>query len=90
MFNLSFSIRNPWSKRWNCVKIWHGSITKNKHWELQIDKTSDIIAVDVRYSIRQDHAGFFVTLGLFGYEAILNIYDSRHWDYDTNTWVKYD
>ena len=90
MINLSLSIRNPWSDRWKCIKCWNGSFTKHKHWEVQVDQTADIIALDFRYTIRQDHAGLFATFGLFGYEVILNIYDSRHWDYETKTWVKYD
>lgn len=89
MINLSFNLRNPFSNRWKSIKCWDKKLSKNKHCELQIDKTSDIISFDLRYTIRQDHAGFFITLGLFGYEAIFNIYDVRHWNRKENRWYIY-
>ena len=33
-----------------------------------------------------DHAGIRLQFGLLGYEIELHIYDSRHWNYTTNTW----
>jgi hypothetical protein len=29
-------------------------------------------------------------LGLLGYSVEFHFYDTRHWDFETNTWVKYD
>jgi hypothetical protein len=31
-----------------------------------------------------------VMLGVLGYGIAFRIYDTRHWDYETNTWVNYD
>ena len=89
MINLQFNIRNPFSDRWKCIKCWDKKLSEHKHLELQIDKTADIVSFDFRYTIRQDHAGLFLTVGLFGYEAIFNIYDTRHWNYEERRWYKY-
>lgn len=79
MITLQFNIRNPWSRRWQILRTWHGSTPlKNKGWELQTNKTSDILGFDLRLTTKQDHAGLFVCLSVLGYEAILNIYDYRH------------
>ena len=88
MLSLQMNLRNPWSDRWKCIKCLNGSFSKHKHWEIQFDKTSDIIGFDVRYTVRQDHAGLFVSFALFGYDVIFNIYDSRHWNYEENRWYK--
>ncbi len=90
MISFNFNIRNPWSSRWNCIKCLSGQLTKHKFWELQFDKTADVVSVDFRYTIRQDHAGLFVSFGLFGYDAILNVYDNRHWHEEKGRWINYD
>lgn len=89
MINFSFNIRNPSSNRWQCIKTWSGGTPfKNKYWEVQLDKTADIIGLELRLTSRQDHAGLFLCLAFLGYELIFNFYDSRHWDHDANDWVK--
>ncbi len=90
MINFSFNLRNPFSNRWEIIKCLSGSFSKNKHWEIQTNKTSDVVSCDFRYTIRQDHAGLFLSFGLIGYEIIFNIYDSRHWNDDENRWYVYD
>ena len=91
MINISFNIRNPFSSRWECLYTKSGETPfKNKFWELQVDKTSDILGFDFRFTTRQDHAGIFVLLALFGYDIIFNFYDSRHWNDDEGRWKAYD
>jgi len=91
MINLSFNIRNPWSDRWKCIYNHAGETPiKNKFWEIQIDKTSDIIGFEFRFTTRQDHAGVYLSLALFGYDVIFNIYDNRHWNYEEGRWYFYD
>lgn len=91
MISLQFNLRNPFSNRWKFIKLWSGKTPfKNKFWEVQIDKTSDIIGFDLRLTFRQDHAGLFVSFALFGYDIIFNFYDSRHWDDEENCWYKRD
>lgn len=90
MISLSFNLRNPFSNRWNCIYTTAGETPfKHKYWELQVDKTSDLVGFEFRYTIRQDHAGMFLTLGLFGYEVIFHVYDNRHWNDEEGRWKVY-
>lgn len=87
MINLQFNIRNPFSNRFEILKCWSGKTPfKNKFWEFQLDKTADIIGLDLRFTSRQNHAGLFLCLAFLGYETIFNFYDSRHWDHESNNW----
>lgn len=90
MINLHVNLRNPFSDRWKCVYNTAGETPiKHKFWEIQIDKTSDIIGFEFRLTTRQDHAGVFVSLALFGYDIIFNFYDSRHWNDEEGRWKIY-
>lgn len=91
MFNLSLNLRNPNSNRFEIIKSWNGRTPfKHKFWECQFDKTSDILGFEIRYTVKQDHAGLYVSLALFGYDAIFNFYDNRHWNKETQDWEHYD
>jgi len=37
-----------------------------------------------------DHAGFWFNLVIFGLDFTYRKYDTRHWDYDKNTWEEYE
>ncbi len=90
MITLHFNLRNPWSDRWKCVYNTAGiSPFKNKFWELQVDKTNDIVGFEFRYTTRQDHAGVYISLALFGYDVIFNVYDNRHWNSEESRWMIY-
>lgn len=39
--------------------------------------------------MRQSHAGLDTEIGLFGYNARLNFYDSRHWNAAAGRWMHY-
>jgi hypothetical protein len=69
----------------------HGRISKTKAWELEHTYYSKML-LDAEFKIntRGDHAGLQVVLGVLGYGIAFRIYDTRHWDYETNTWVNYD
>jgi hypothetical protein len=91
MINLKFLITNPWWDRFENVYAVAGQTPiKNKFWEFQIIKSDDILSFDLRITHRTDHAGVDLWVGLLGYSMNLNLYDNRHWDIETNTWVKYD
>jgi hypothetical protein len=91
MINLKFLITNPWWSRFENVYANAGKTPlKNKCWEFQIIKSDDIISFDLRITHRTDHAGIDLWVGLLGYSMNINLYDNRHWDHETNTWVKYD
>jgi hypothetical protein len=81
MLNLDFAIRRPLSSRFSNLKSWHGSTPfANKHWEFQISKTADIIAVNLNFTVQgeTDHAGLRCGFGLIGFAVEFNFYDSGH------------
>lgn len=92
MIDLRLQIGTPWRREFfknlGCL---HGRITQNKAWELEHTYYSDLL-VDFDFSIkqRQDHAGINLTLGIFGYGVSARIYDTRHWDYETDSWQVYN
>jgi hypothetical protein len=91
MLNLQFNLRNPFSSRWKCLYTKFGNLPiKHKHWEIQIDKCADIVGFEFRFTTRQDHAGFYLSLSLLGYDIIFTAYDSRHWNDEQNRYVNYD
>ena len=70
------------------IKFW-----KNKYVSLQVSKFGygSIFSFFFDLTPRgEDHGGLRISLGLFGYEVIFNVYDNRHWNYDKNRWVDYD
>jgi len=88
MLLFQLNIRNPWSARFSNIKCWSGNTPlKNKFWELEILKTTDIFTVMLNWTHRQSHAGMFFELGALGYSISFQIYDNRHWDQETNSWV---
>jgi hypothetical protein len=90
MINLKFNITNPWWNRFANIKCWAGkTLFENKFWEVQIMKSDDIVAFDLRISARTDHAGLDLWLGLFGYAVNLQFYDNRHWDNELKDWQVY-
>lgn len=90
MFNLRFSIENPFWSRFEVIDSRSGSTPfKNKYWELELMKSDDLVAVDLRITTRQDHAGLDLWLGVIGYAVNFKIYDSRHWNNETNSWEIY-
>lgn len=90
MIYLNLTINNPWSDRFENVYNASGKITKHKAWEFQIYRSDTIAEFETRLSFRQDHAGFKLGLGLFGWTVDGNIYDTRHWNYTENRWEIYD
>jgi hypothetical protein len=90
MINFNFNVNNPWSNRWNTLWAKSQFLSDNKAVEFNGYRTNSLINVDFSLNFRTDHAGFRLMLGLFGYEAELHFYDTRHWDRDQSTWVNYD
>jgi hypothetical protein len=89
---LNFNLRNPFSRSYYAnIKCWHGeTFIKNKFWEVQVIKCDNWLRIEFELSVRQDHAGMNLELGLFHYEIHFTIYDNRHWDYINNTWETYE
>jgi hypothetical protein len=90
MINFNFNICNPWSDRWNILWSTRGFISKNKAVEFNGYRTNHIFNVDFNFKPAGNHGGFRIMLGLFGHDVELHFYDTRHWDYTTNTWEYYE
>lgn len=86
MSNLLFSLslQNPFSKRFGNIFSTDRQISKYKAIEVEALKTPVIVCFTFELSIRKDHAGMFLNLGLFGYEVLVSIYDTRHLNYENN------
>jgi len=65
-------------------------VGKNKAVEFNGYCTNHIFNIDFNFKPAGDHGGVHIMLGLFGYDIELHFYDTRHWNYETNTWEKYD
>lgn len=92
MIYFNINIRNPnWWSRFDSIKCWAGSTpAKHKFWEVQIMKGPELFRIEFEWTIRQDHAGVNLELGLLGYCVTFGLHDSRHWDTEINDWVKHD
>jgi hypothetical protein len=86
LFNLQTQIYLPFDhfKNLGCIS---GRISANKAWELEHTYYSgSLLDVDISLSVREHHAGFEITVGLFGYGIHFHIYDTRHWNYERNSY----
>jgi len=91
VINFSFSLRNPWWNRSGNVFYREGKTPwLNKFWELQIDRDDTLFVLGFQINHRVSHAGASFEIGALGYWLNISLYDSRHWDYDNNTWQKYE
>lgn len=90
LFNLQTQIYLPFDhfKNLGCI---YGRIGANKAWELEHTYYSgSLLDIDISLSVREHHAGFEITVGLFGYGIHFRIYDTRHWNYERNCYETYD
>jgi len=86
MINLEFLLSNPFSNKFKTLFNKAGHITKHKWWELECYRDNRIVAFQFYARSRCDHAGIRVELSLLSYTIAGHIYDSRHWNYNTNKW----
>lgn len=72
--------------------IYDKKISKNKAISFQLSKfdPDNLFSIGLRFSWKgSDHAGPYFHIDVLGYFAIFNLYDIRHWNYDTNKWEIY-
>jgi len=95
MIWLNFQISNPWWKGKNdkpmvdyvCVDK---MVTKHKFVELQISKMNPHELFEFTLDtcwFGEDHAGFELTVEVYGFYFSLQFRDNRHWNYKENRWV---
>jgi len=92
MIYFNFNIRNPrWWDRFENIKCWTGeTLIPHKFWELQIMKGPELLRFEFEVTTQQDHAGVNIEIALLGYHIGFTVYDNRHWNTETNDWMKYD
>lgn len=50
----------------------------------------NILGFGLDFRTKGDHAGLHVELTILGLELQASFNDTRHWDYENDTWEKYD
>jgi len=90
MISFSFNLRNPFSDRWDNIYNRSAVIGKHKAVEFEVYRDTTIIGLSFRWTIRQDHAGMNLELGLFGYTVSAQYYDTRHWNDEKGRFNIYD
>lgn len=95
MIYFTFRVRNPFVDYQYSPSVYYKDLsipyTKHKRFSIQLEKSPGLIVdAGFNYTIREDHAGLFLDVGLFGYSVILNVYDDRHWDYENNVWKEHN
>ena len=90
MINFNFTLRNPWSDRFEPLVSRGGKLSKHKAWEVELYRCDSIAEIEAKFTIREDHAGIVLGLGLFSYVIQLQWYDTRHWNYATHQWEMYE
>jgi hypothetical protein len=46
-----------------------------------------ILDIDIGWTRDRDHAGLVIGFALLGYGVLFRIYDTRHWDYETDSFI---
>lgn len=90
MIYLNLTLRNPWSDRFENVYATGGHLAGHKAWEFQIYRSDTVAELECRITTREDHAGLKLGIGLLSWTVDFNVYDTRHWNYDTQSWEVYE
>jgi hypothetical protein len=93
IFRFRLELTNPFD-RWDYFKSLgciSGRLFKHTAWELEHTFYSPMLCdIDIDWKIKSDHAGFYFGLALLGYGIGFRIYDTRHWNYTTNSWEEHN
>lgn len=89
LINIQIQLANPFE--WDLFRSFgsaSGRLTKHKYWELEHNFYGNVLLdLDFHIAIREDHPGISLAVGLFGYSIHLHVYDHRHWDYETRSFI---
>lgn len=95
MLHCSFHISNPLKMFKNlsfskAIGSRECKLSTNKNFLVEwMSSPSTLLAFDLHLVFSgHDHAGPSIMITLFCYSLNIEIYDSRHWDYATNSWYK--
>lgn len=97
MFHIHFSVINYFKSKPKPQKdyiVYNKHLFGHKYLEVQFSRwgqMTDLFAITLDTAIKgQDHAGVRLHLDILGYGLVIDFHDNRHWDYENNTWEKYD
>jgi hypothetical protein len=92
MINIHLCLSNPWKRDcFNNLFCYGGKVSKNKAWEVELYQHNyEILKFHFGLTFNRDHAGINLNIALFTFGIELSLYDTRHWNYETNTWKIYD
>jgi hypothetical protein len=95
-FGISIRLPHSWAKhrkaKW-FSSYTHGELGKYKAWEWQTDYFGWDTLFDLHIDLIPtgcDHASIGFSLTILGFMVEAKVYDSRHWDYENQTWEAYD
>jgi len=89
--NIRIELKNPFDSwdRFNNLGSLCGDLGLYTAWELEHTYYSPMLFdCEVRWTHKQDHAGFEIVIGVLGYGVSFRMYDIRHWDSEQNAHVK--
>jgi hypothetical protein len=80
---------NLYTSRANRVVTLSQTLTENKKLQsgLYAWGFSPELVFDMGYLTKQDHAGFYLEICVFGFAWVVHIFDIRSWNYDENRWM---
>jgi hypothetical protein len=91
MINIWFALRNPFrSKPFRMLWNRGGIITQHKGWELQLSYyVYNWLEAKIDLNWRgESHAGPWIMINILGVQFDARIFDSRHWDIESNYWAE--
>lgn len=72
----------------------HGKFfIKHKFWEIEFIREKEYwqwFQLNINFNRKTDHAGLHVIFEILGYVINFDIYDHRHWNFETDSWEKCD
>ena len=91
MIHFDFTLANPFVKpKLEEVFSKRGKLSEYKFWEFNVYNNSTIVSVDVStrdsFILEGTPLNVYISACLFGYEFVFDLYDTRYWDRDTNSW----
>ena len=93
MINFWLALRNPFPcEPFKNIWDYTGKVSRFKAWEIQFSRYAfNLFEIQLDLNWRQtDHAGPWIMINVLGFTLDLRLYDTRHWDDETNTWAIVD
>jgi hypothetical protein len=88
MLSFNISLSNPWVKT-NFRHIFNRSWLLSKYKAIEIEVVRDpkiILNFNIYYTTKCNHAGLGIDIGFLSFDGSVRFYDTRHWNYKTNSW----